>query len=279
MKREYGVQLFGCSKIFREDTHGFFEKMKSAGITQIEPCIMFDDPIEFKKKALERGDTFAATFPDVLWLPHEVKGFKEELNKMGMTLTSAHFFTASILDSLPKMIQVAKESGITSYVINTPGYAVESPDEFAEIMTRVAAELKNIGVELWLHNGMGEFAKKIVFEGKEIPVYLYILKKSVGVYGQIDTGWVVAGNTDVYEFIKNNPEFIRGIHFKDLDKDYKNKSGNDIFAVLGEGVMNVKAVMELVPHDMPIVIDQDVSKGDFVADLIKSAEIIRACEE
>lgn len=270
----YGVQLFGCSKEFRKDTYKFFDEMKSAGLTQIEPCIMFDEPEEFRQNALKNGNTFAATFPDLLWLPHEVKGFIQELKKRGMCLTSAHIFAASIKAVLPKMISLAKECGITSYVVNTPDTAVENPDEFCGEMTFAAAELKKAGVELWLHNSGKDFIKKISLDGKDIPVYLYILKKSVGLYAQVDTGWVIVGDIDPREFITENISLIRGIHFKDMDKDFKNKSGADIFAVLGDGCIDVKGIMEVIPKNMPVVIDQDLSKGDFIEDLKKSAKVL-----
>ncbi len=275
MKRDYGVQLFGCSKIFREDTHGFFQKMKAAGITQIEPCIMFDDPDEFKRIALEGGNVFAATFPDILWLPHEVPGFKKELDELGMTLSSVHVFARSPWDVLPEMLRVAEENGITSYVVNTPEWAISQPDAFAEMMTATAAQLKAIGVELWLHNSGKDFMAKTQLDGGEVPVYLYILKKCENVFSQLDTGWVVVGDIDPQTFITENRSYIKGIHFKDMDRDFKNKSGSDIFAVLGTGIIDIKAVLALTPKNIPIVIDQDISKGDFIEDLVNSAQALR----
>jgi sugar phosphate isomerase/epimerase len=275
-RMKYGVQLFGCSREFRRNTDNFFAEMKNAGLYQIEPCIMFDDPDIFRANALAAGNSFAASFPDILWLPDEVERFIAVMKPMGLYLTSAHVFASSLTDALPKMLETAKKNGIKAYVINTPEYAINEPDKFAETLTYISEQLAEIGTELWLHNSGKDFTSKISLNGKTVPVYEYILRKAKNVYAQVDTGWVIVGDIDPKQFIKENIDIVHGIHFKDMDKDFKNKSGLDIFAVLGDGCIDVKGIMQLEPDDesLPVVIDQDVSKGDFIADLRRSAKLL-----
>lgn len=273
---KYGVQLFGCSREFRKNTDFFFQKMKDAGLFQIEPCIIFDNPDKYRAAALAAGNEFAAAFPDILWQPHEVQTFIDAMKPMGLYLTSAHVFASSLTEALPLMLETAQKNGIKAYVINTPDYAIESPDAFAETLTYISAELSKIGTQLWLHNSGKDFVAKTQLDGRTVPVYEYILRKAENVYAQVDTGWVIVGDIDPRTFIEENIDIVRGIHFKDMDKDFKNKNGMDIFAVLGDGCIDVAGIMGLEPADesLPVVIDQDMSKGDFIADLERSAKLL-----
>lgn len=267
---KYGVQLFGASKDFRKDTNEFFDRMNKAGITVIEPCILFDDAEEFKAKA---ANPFAKALPDLLWQPHEAKTFKAVLDEKGMSLESAHYFGSDIKGHIELMIKTAEESGITAYVFNIRGDAMDDIDAFCDTLTYTAAELKKAGIECWLHNGGEDFVNKV--EG--MPIYEYVLTHTEGVYAQVDTGWVLAGGYDYIEFIKKHYHKVKGIHIKEMHKDYKNREGFERFAVLGEGVTDIKAIFELA-EGRSIVIDQDMSFGDFIVDLENSAAALKANE-
>lgn len=270
----YGVQLFGCSKEFRQDPTGFFMRMKHAGIHQMEPCILFDDPIDFKLNAQARGDQTAALLPELLWLPIEVPAFAAELRSMGLTLSSAHAFVSSLSASREKLLETAKRSGITSYVLNVPDAAKQNPRAFCEELNQLAAALGSMGVELWLHNGGADTLARV--EG--VSLYRWILNHCKKLYAQPDTGWLLYGGEDPYSFLSSLQKKLKSIHFKDLVPDFSKQSGSDLFAVLGDGCVDVAKIMELVPRDgsVSVVIDQDMSRGDFFGDLEQSAALLRS---
>ncbi len=266
-----GVQIFGCSKEFRKDPKAFFESMKEAGILQIEPCILFDDPETFRENALKEGNEFFASLPDLLWLPHEVEGFSKMLKDMGMYLTSAHCFYSDLATCKESMIKTAKSANITSYVFNVAKSAFCDKEAFAKELNDFAIELGHHKIELWLHN-LGEDSLQKTEDGKSL--YLWLLENCENVYAQPDTGWLLYGGIHPQKFIYYMSDKIRGVHFKDLAPDFKHKSGTDIFAVLGEGCINTREILTFVKPHMSTVIDQDFSKGDFVNDLKKSATML-----
>lgn len=265
-----GVQLYGCSREFRQSPYFFFEKMKEAGFVQIEPCILFDDPVKLK----ENKET--AFLAELLWLPEEVEGFVKQMQPLGLSLSSAHVFAASLAEVLPKMIETTQKNHIQAYVVNTPDWAMSAPDQFAEELTYAALELEKVGTELWLHNSGKDFANTVLQKDQVVPIYLYILRQAKNVYAQVDTGWVLYGGIDPATFLKENFDLVKGIHFKDLDFNFKAKQGNDIFAVLGDGCVDTAGIMKLISgrDNLPLVIDQDASKGDFIKDLERSAKFL-----
>ncbi len=267
----YGVQLFGCSKEFRADPNKFFDDMKRIGIEQIEPCILFDEPEQFKKDALEQGDTFLAGLPSLLWLPSEIKGFADTLSAKNMTISSAHAFVSDIEKSKDFIVQSLKGSAITALVINTPALAYEDKDLSLKQISELATALKEIGIELWLHS-LGDDIKEKV-DGKT-SLYTWLVQNCKDLYAQPDTGWVLYGGEDPYSFLVSLGDKLRSIHFKDLCLGYEAKTGNDIFEPLGKGVIDVKKIMELSDNVVSIVIDQDYSRGDFIEDLAFSAKIL-----
>lgn len=272
---EYGVQIFGCMREFRKDPLTFFQKMKNAGISQIEPCIMFDDPIEFRLEVQKNGNSSVLELPDLLWLPVEVPAFARQLRAMGLKLSSAHAFVSSVEKSGELMLQTAQKCAISSYVLNTPGYAYKEPHKFLDSLLILSEALEEIDVQLWLHNGSGDISTKI--EG--MPLYRWILENSPGLFAQPDTGWILHGGEDPYSLIKSLGKKLKSLHFKDLVPDYKNKSGNDIFAVLGKGCVDYKKVLELNPENSSLVIDQDISFGNFFEDIEYSVNALKSALE
>lgn len=266
----YGVQLYGCSKEFRRNTPEFFNKMRHVGILQIEPCVLFDDPEAFRTQAPQDQKRLA----DDLWKPWEIPVFKKQMEGLGLSLSSVHVFASSLTDALPGMVQYAED--VEAYVVNTPEWAVTEPDKFAAELTEAAGVLERTGTQLWLHNSGKDSLVKRDYEGKPVPLYLYILKRSEKVFAQVDTGWIIAGGNDPADFIKENAPIIKGVHFKDMAKNFREKSGDEVFAVLGEGCVDIQGVLGAIPDGIPLVIDQDMSRGDFIKDLEKSARALYA---
>lgn len=85
-------------------------------------------------------------------------------------------------------------------------------------------------------------------------------------------GWVLYGGIDPMKYLSEVQEYVRSIHFKDLKKDYASRKDGNIFACLGEGVLNVKEILSTIPKgsDKTVIIDQDASDGNLMDDLIKS---------
>ncbi|MEG1427277.1 MAG: hypothetical protein RSC76_06265 [Oscillospiraceae bacterium] len=267
----YGVQLFGCSQEFRRNTSGFFAKMKEIGIGEIEPCLMFDDPIAFREAAEKRGDRFAASFPSLLWLPPEVPRLCGELRDAGLTLRSAHAFVADPLGAKDVMIATAAENGIQAYVLNVPPRAFEDPKAFSRELSTLAQALAEKKVELWLHCSGKDVAQKV--EGDSL--YRWLLKDCGNLGAQPDLGWILLGGEEPYAYTKSLGTALRSLHFKDIAPDYEKKTETDVFAVLGDGCLDTKKLLTLAADEsISVIIDQDFSRGDFIEDLARSVRAL-----
>lgn len=298
---EFGVQLFGCRKEFREDPERFLARIKEAGYSQFEPCILFDKPEES-----ELGRAFAGE----LWAPEEVAGFRTMMEDVGLALRSAHAFCSDIPAHLPEMKELAGANGITSYVFNLPELAEEEIEAYAAELERSAVELAEVNCELWLHNTEGVLrisnkadsvktagsdtrtagestlaAARNANEEAAATVYLgnslleKVLARTSHVYTQIDTGWAMYDGRTPQDLIALPGIKLHGLHVKEMAEGFDEKMGADIFAVLGEGVTALEMVLQNNTENVPVVVDQDMSKGDFLADLTASAEALQRAEQ
>ena len=91
---------------------------------------------------------------------------------------------------------------------------------------------------------------------------------------QIDTGWAIWGGEDPAAMAKRLGEQFRCMHMKELAMDWQAQKGNGIFAVLGEGVSDVKAQVEAT-GDRPIIIDQDCPIRNLYDDLERTIRCLK----
>ncbi len=278
---KYGVQMFGCSADFRKDTDYFFSKMSEFGYSIIEPCIIFDDADEFKKNAIENGNEGLAALPDLVWTYESTPEFVEQMKKYNLEILSAHIFGSDYEKMIPRLKSLAKKVEIKAYVINVPQEAIDDPVSFTDVLTYVASELKEIGVELWLHNSGNDFRKKVDLDGKEVFVYEYLLRKSKGVFAQVDTGWVMPSGIEPQDFMKKYKSYLKCIHFKDMHENFDELGMPKMFAVLGQGRTDVKACLSVNEDgSLPVIIDQDMPiSGDIFDDMKKSIDLLHSLEE
>lgn len=266
---EFGMQMFGAAAAFRKDPEEFLRRMSEIGLSIIEPCVFLGGEVP------SFGEGRAVPF----WSEEEIIKYSEDMKKYGQKIITAHIFCKDFESALPAMKNVAEKTGLKAYVINVPAPAIENPDKYAVIYSDLAKKLAEFGVELWLHNSGNDFRTKIEVDGEEMPVYEYLLNKAEGTYAQVDTGWVLVGGIKPEDFMKKHIDKLRCIHFKELAKGFENLKAPEIFAVLGDGVTDVKACLSVEPEDesIPVIIDQDMPiSGDIFADMEKTIQVIKS---
>lgn len=266
METRYGVQIFGCLGDFRQDPAGFFQRLAAMGYRQIEPCVLFGD-----------GTGFPQALADRVWKPREVSRFQAMMEPLGLSLSSCHVFCPDPLAAADEMLALAEKTSIDTYVVNCPRDIEKTYRAFAQTCHGLAARLAEGGVALWLHNNAPEIRARAAGPDGEATVMEAILQEAGDKLGaQVDTGWVLYGGVDPAAFLRRLGGRLRSVHFKDMAEGCHAREGAERFAVLGAGVTDIPAVMEAIPQGMPILVDQDVTRGGFFADLEASIQALRA---
>ncbi len=279
---KFGVQIFGCMAQCKQDPEGFFQTLAEAGYSQIEPCVLFDDPNIAEQKARREGNAFMLQLLDVIWKPEELPEYLRLMKKHGLALSSVHVFADQINESTELLIETAKKNQISAYVVNCNQQTIARDYiTFAKECSTLSKLLQEHGIELWIHNNGAEMKAKVDYKGGRVPVLSAILdlcsEDKVGV--QIDVGWVLYGGIDPVEYLLDQKDYVRSVHFKDLKKDFSTRKDGDIFACLGDGALNVKEIMGAVPElkaGITVLVDQDASDGDIMEDLKISCQVLRA---
>lgn len=277
---EFGVQIFGCLTECKKNPEVFFKVLAEAGYKQIEPCILFDDPIKMAEDARTSGNKFMMSLAENIWKPEELPDYIQMMEKYGLKLSSVHVFASNINQAMDKMIDTAKKNNISTYIINCNQQTVATEYvAFATECSKLSCALMEHGIELWIHNNGVEIKTMVEHNGNRVPVLSAILDlcKKANVGAQIDVGWVLYGGIDPAKYLLDEKEYVRSIHFKDLKKDFASRSAGDIFACLGDGALKVKEILECIPLLTPgitVLVDQDASEGDMIEDMIKSYKVL-----
>ena len=263
---ELGIQIYGCMDLFRQDPDGFLQGLSAAGYTQVEPCVAFGiSGVEILQSGM-----------NPVWLPEEVRGFAARIREHGLSLRSCHMFGDNAKYGAD-MIKLCEESEIGQIVLNLPsGLSGESCRTFAAACKAFALRLKQSDIELWLHNGFSEIREQ--YDGKS--VYEYVLESCAGTVGaQADVGWVLYGGREPVSFLQAIRPYLRSLHYKDLKKGYETLERGTIHSALGSGVLNTAEIYRFAAAlQVPQLIDQDASDGDFMEDLRQSAAVLAALE-
>ena len=266
----YGVQIFGCLPEFRRDPEGFFDRLAAMGYRQVEPCVVLGREGDFPPDLWRR-----------LWKPEEVPALERSMARRGLGLSSCHVFSKDLLAAGEDMLALAGETSLDTFVVNVPAWAVgERYIEFSALCRALGEKLRARGVSLWVHNGGPEIAARVERQGRQVTVLEAILEEAGQALGaQVDTGWVLAGGIDPAQFLQRLGDRVKSLHFKDMAPGFEKLSGASRFAVLGRGVTDIPGVLRAAPESVEsVLVDQDLSQGDFFQDLEDSLEALEAAK-
>lgn len=139
---------------------------------------------------------------------------------------------------------------------------------------RYAARLfRDHGVHLLLHNHDVDLK-----ETEGLCVFNFLLNNVPELEVQLDLGWAAYAGRDCIKAMEQYRDRLRLLHFKDMWTGSASKKPH--FSVVGEGILPLSDIMEkaadleLLP--VGLIIDQDDSEGDLMADVLAGAEHIRS---
>lgn len=256
---KFSVQLYGPLNQMQGGVEEKLSALKNAGITWIEPCIAVGDP---------------SLPPDVFWPAEWVIEHAELFRGLGMKITSAHVFSDRLLTHTAELKALAKATGLSAFVLKTPSeLSPESLQQAALAYIKLADELQEDGVELWLHNEAADIQARLPIPGGEgtQTAYEALLDLCMGkVYAQVDVGWVWYGGEDPMEFLHRNAARVRAVHYKDFPQG----TAEPVDCPIGSGALDCAACFRFAQaRNLPQLIDQEHFVKDVpkeLSDLYKS---------
>ena len=249
-----GVQLYGSTRLYKEDPDLWLASLAEAGFDALEPCVRVD------------GEELSFA-----WELSELPSHAERAKKAGLSLLSCHLFTADLERAVPACVRLSEEYGFQSFVTGLSGdLSRERLDSLAKKTRKAGKALREAGLSLWLHNNAPEIREKT----GGISAYEYLLRASDGFLGaQVDTGWVACGGEEVMPFLERNREYVRSIHHKDVSS----LSSDPVNVALGRGTVDPKGPFDFaLSRGLYQVVDQDNSRADFLGDLRASVRLLRS---
>ena len=258
---DLGIQIYGCSSIFRESPCDFFKKVSDMGYRYIEPCVWFG-PMEGMTQDMK----------DHFWSVEEWKHFHKMMGNYALDTISFHAF-GHLLDCMEELRGILEKYHIPFLVMNTPQENFEEEYEsYIKRMNQIAVQIADLETKLLIHNGGGAMENRI--NGK--PFLQAVLEECRGgVAAQVDVGWVAYAGIDPLDFLQEIEKFCRMIHYKDVKGTYKERRIKQIHTCLGEGIVDAREVYEFaIKHDLPQFVDQDASDDNILKDLKKTIDLL-----
>lgn len=269
---ELGCGLFGLAFELEKDFWGTFRKLSEMGFTAVEPLYAF--PNDF---ALSPESPVPSFVKGIMWDEEKVSAYMPELEKLGLEISSMHvgfMFGKSVEEGIADLIRFSEKSGIRNFMTSLEFDTKKKAQDAAKLLNTAAELLRDTDIRLGYHNHFQEFGKCRIGE-KEMTLMEYFLSiTDSDVMLQIDTGWQMYGGDDVPAFLKKYGNRILSVHLKDFVKHYESIAQEDAFAVIGEGMLPVREIQEILPElrlmKHGVMIDQDrPAKGSVLSEDLK----------
>lgn len=271
-----GVNFFGPKYKLYSDFDGTLSYLKEAGFTFVEICVTF---AEFQPP---EGSNFK--------LPVEMEGgiwkldvAAEQLSRVraqDLDVLSCHMMLGfqmtpeMILDVIPTALKFGRENNIRYFVLS-PMKGLSVIKTLTPAIKQLSDALAEAGMTLVLHNHETECRPE---EGTTALDYL--MEQCPNLALELDVGWAKFAGANAVEIMKKYRDRIPMLHFKDLTADACEANRNTCFTPVGEGSIPLREIMAEAPNcaliEQGLIIDQDDSPNDILADLALGVKNIRA---
>lgn len=141
------------------------------------------------------------------------EGFKNYLDKLGLTISAAHVGVDQFDDaSFEKTIQLYRALGVDQLIVpmDARAWDPEQIDSLVTDLNRIAKALKPYGMQTGYHNHHREFDTY-----KDSTFFDYIARNTPDhVLLQVDVGWAYFAGQDPAEILARYRDRIKSVHFK-----------------------------------------------------------------
>lgn len=272
---EIGINTYGLSKCLFDDFDGTLEKLKEAGITAIEPMIVFTGNGKSKEalaayKEAEKTKMTGGHWP--VWMAGEKM---QRIRDAGFKIRSIHMIGPGWKEPmLEESIAFAKEQGLKYIIINPNETSIEHAKKEFAFFPEAVKRMKENGIELMIHNHETDMQ-----DDNGHCALDYFMETIPELCVELDVGWVKFVGKDCIEVIRQYKDRIRILHFKDICKEAAPGIRSTCFRAVGEGCIPLadilKEAQDMDLDEVGYVIDQDGSLGDMMRDISVGAKNLK----
>lgn len=275
-----GVNFFGPRRRLYHDFDGTLDTLAAAGFTSAEICVAFAGGAQPPKALdLHLPEEAIREMSGGIWSPADAGRRLAQVRGHGLSVSSCHVMlgfevTPRILSEiLPALLDFARENDISYYVIS-PMKTLAEIRPLIPAIQALSAALARAGVTLLLHNHEMECIPE-----QGVTALDCLMEHCPDLGLELDVGWAKFAGADPVQLMRSYRDRIPLLHFKDIRADARAADRESCFTVVGEGSIPLREIMAEVPHcaiaEHGLIIDQDDSPADILADLANGASNIR----
>lgn len=276
---EIGVNTFGLGKQLKEDFHGTMRAAWKAGVTAVEPLVIFTG---LEGSMVDKVASYSASMLDIAGGAWTVSAAREKfptIRAMGFDIRSVHMVGPGWKKPhIREAIAFAREQHIRYYVVNFNESSVAKiAKQVAEIRQAVRT-FREHGITLLFHNHEMEWTD---CGGETVFSFLMDTVPELGV--ELDLGWTKFAGQDCVEVMRRYRDRIKILHFKDIREGADARTRDTCFTAVGEGSIPLAEILRearnLPLDEAGFVLDQDASLGNILRDLFISVKNIQKGED
>ena len=272
-----GVNTYGISKLLKKDFDGTLKALAGAGVTSIEPCVIFPRAYGRIKRKLFKFGFSVVGLDGGNWFGIDAYDNVERVKELGLTVKSAHLALANdsadtLSRATPYALEFALVTGLKYFVVSLMADSPKVCEKFVPALKDFTEALGKIGVGVLYHNHDGEVK---AVNGVSALDYLFDKLPELGL--ELDVGWALYGGANPLDLMTKYADRIKILHFKDIKEGVTSRK--HLFSAVGEGALPLKDIIRafkaLNLGEYGYVIDQDASDGDLLRDVIIGVENVR----
>lgn len=279
-----GVNFFGPKFRLYRDFDGTLDALRVSGFASAEICVAFAGSGEPPKALnLHIPEQALREMSGGIWSAEDAPERLRRVRAHGLEVLSCHamlgFETTpeALLSCLPKLLDFGQANSI-SYFALSPMKTLADIRPMLPAIRQVSDALARAGITLLIHNHEMECMAE-----NGITALDYLMEQCPSLGLELDVGWAKFAGADPVALMEKYRDRIPLLHFKDLCADACQANRSTCFTAIGEGSIPLKEIMAaarrcaIVEHGL--IIDQDESPSDILADLTRGAANIRAAAQ
>lgn len=274
---EFGINVMSLIHAMNEDFDGCINRLKTGGCNYFEAMSNWgaeQKTVEFYEKMMGGPSG---------WDKENTLKRLTYLRSIGMDIKGLFVFEDKLIEQAEELGAYCQDAGLSYVVLTFLEYknGIDSVYEKIALIQQSSKILKKYNVKVILHNHDHDFSKIIDKDGVEKYIIDIFLEQcsTQELMLELDTGWLVYAGIDALAYIADKIERIAILHLKDICKAYKSVNRQNIFVACGDGAVDFRAVMEVIPaqkkREILFVLDQDASENDIIEDQLKSLQYFR----